>query len=137
MDLIHATSVNWQGRGILFTGPSGSGKSSLALGLMAFGAGLISDDQTHLQRDGEVILLHPAPNLKGMIEARCVGVLAAQPASPAPLMLVVDMGTLETDRLPPERHATILGHSIKKVRASASPYFLHALVHYLRAGRKH
>ncbi len=137
MELIHGTSVNWHGQGVLIIGPSGSGKSGLALGLMAHGAGLICDDQTRLIQSDGAIFLHPAPNLLGMIEARGTGILNAEASDPAPLTLVIDMGTPETDRLPPQRTTKILGHPITLLRVSASQYFLQALVHYLKSGRKH
>ncbi|MFD1883208.1 HPr kinase/phosphorylase [Paracoccus pacificus] len=50
--IVHATAVDWRGRGALILGPSGSGKSTLALWLMAWGARLVSDDGVMLRRDG-------------------------------------------------------------------------------------
>ena len=50
---LHATCVAVEGRGVLITGPSGSGKSSLALALMAHGARLVADDRVTLSlREG-------------------------------------------------------------------------------------
>ena len=46
--ILHATCIAWQGRGVLIRGPSGSGKSALALGLMAHGAVLVADDRVKL-----------------------------------------------------------------------------------------
>ena len=41
--LLHASCVAVAGRAVLITGPSGSGKSSLALTLLAHGAALVAD----------------------------------------------------------------------------------------------
>jgi HPr kinase/phosphorylase len=46
--VLHATTVAIGGRGVLILGPSGSGKSGLALELMAMGAGLVADDRTEV-----------------------------------------------------------------------------------------
>lgn len=135
--LMHATAVSWEGRGLLLTGPSGSGKSGLALGLMSFGAGLICDDQVRLERRGQQIWLLPAPNLQGLIEARGIGLLNADAAAPAPLDLVVDLETPETERLPPQREIYLLGQSVNLLRAPPSSYFLQGLLQYLKAGRRH
>ena len=46
---IHATAVSIEDKGILIVGKSGSGKSSLALSLIAKGAHLICDDRAKLK----------------------------------------------------------------------------------------
>ena len=55
-ETVHGNSVTKDGRAILITGPSGSGKSDLTLRLFDRGYGLISDDRTILKRDGERIV---------------------------------------------------------------------------------
>jgi len=45
---IHATTVAVNGRGVMIRGASGSGKSALALQMIAMGAELVSDDRTSL-----------------------------------------------------------------------------------------
>ena len=42
--LLHAAAVNFQGTGVLLSGPSGVGKTTLLLGLLSAGADFISDD---------------------------------------------------------------------------------------------
>ena len=71
---VHATSVCVDGSAALLIGPSGSGKSSLALQMIGFGAQLISDDQTTMKlTDGGEIRLDP---LAGeMFRVRMVEVL--------------------------------------------------------------
>ena len=57
-ETVHASSVAVDGRAVLITGPSGSGKSDLTLRLLDRGFTLVSDDQTIIKKDGE-----PAPRL--------------------------------------------------------------------------
>ena len=45
---IHATCVDIKGSGVLIVGDSGSGKSGLAIGLIALGASLVADDQCEI-----------------------------------------------------------------------------------------
>lgn len=82
--LHHATTVTIAGKGVLIEGPSGSGKSALALQLMAFGAALVADDSTLLQsRHGQLWATAPA-GLPAAIEARGVGLLRTPLAPPTP-----------------------------------------------------
>ena len=75
MALYHASCVEFEGKGILIFGPSGSGKSDLALRLIDEGAKLVSDDYVKLTCDGDVLYAHPAPNIEGLIEVRGVGLV--------------------------------------------------------------
>ena len=47
---MHATCVHINGSGVLIVGRSGSGKSSLAIKLLALGAKLVADDQCKLEK---------------------------------------------------------------------------------------
>ena len=97
--ILHASCIAHRGRGLLILGPSGAGKSTLALEMMAFGAGLVADDRTLLRRDGDRIIADSPPAIRGRIEARRVGILNARAVGPVPLVLAVDLGQAETDRL--------------------------------------
>ncbi len=132
---IHATCVALNRQGVLILGPSGSGKSALALQLMALGCMLVSDDRTALTRqDGTLTARAPAA-LKGRIEARGIGILAADTIPVACIVLAVDLSQTETDRLPPERRMTIHGCSVALVHRVESAHFPAAILQYLRAGR--
>lgn len=121
--------------GLLILGPSGAGKSSLSLMLMAWGARLVADDNLLVHRQGDQLVARPHPTTAGLIEARGVGILTA-PASPeAILSLAVDLGQMETDRLPPERLITLLGVAVPLVLGPASPHLAAALLHLLRNAR--
>lgn len=131
---LRAGCVALAGRGVLIMGASGSGKSGLALELMAMGCDLVSDDQTLISA-GDCGLLARAPEaIAGRIEARGVGILAAVPVV-ARVVLAVDLDTPETDRLPPWRNTMIAGIAVALLHRAQNPHFPAAIVQYLRAGR--
>lgn len=95
MNRVHASSVAIQGRAVLIEGPSGSGKSDLALRLIDRGGVLISDDYTELSvLDGRLIASAPA-TIAGTIEVRGIGLIASPAALPCPVALLVRAGTPE------------------------------------------
>jgi HPr kinase/phosphorylase len=132
---LRGSSVALAGQGVLIRGESGMGKSALALDLMALGAGLVSDDWTLIRREGETLLADAPPGIRGQIEARGIGILAADPAGPVPLVLVVDLGTVADDRLPPMREVEIAGISLPLVKAVYHPHLGAALRQLLIGGR--
>ncbi|OYW58238.1 MAG: serine kinase [Rhodobacterales bacterium 12-65-15] len=135
-DPLYASCVAVGGRGLLILGPSGSGKSGLALALIALGADLVADDQTLLRvEDGALIATCPKP-LAGMIEARGVGLLAAPTAASARIALAVDLGQSEDQRLPPRRTVTIRGVAVDLVLRTGFDHFPAALMLYLAQGRR-
>lgn len=133
--ILHAGCVSFAGRGVLILGPSGSGKSGLALQLMALGCDLVSDDRTAVVlRDGAAIASAPAP-IAGRIEARGIGLLAARAEPAARLAVVVDLSHLESERLPPWRTHSLLGVELPLLHRVESTHFPAAILQYLKAGR--
>ena len=132
---LHASTVVIEGRAAAITGPAGSGKTGLALSLMALGAGLLADDITWLRRDGDEIIASCPPQLSGLIEARGVGILKAPPAPPAPLSLVIDLGTAEDDRIPPRRTIPLFGQQVPLLHNPATGYFAPMILRYMKGGR--
>lgn len=65
--IAQASAVAIKGRALLFEGPPGAGKSSLALALIEHGARLIGDDGVTLLRTqaGELIAA-PPPRIEGL-----------------------------------------------------------------------
>ena len=133
--ILHASAVSCAGKAVVFTGQSGSGKSGMALEMMALGCVLVSDDRTVVSLEqGQVHASAPVA-IKGLIEARGVGILSAQSVGPVAVSLVVDMSMLETARLPPERETIILAQSLPLLYKVESRYFPAAILQYLRQCR--
>lgn len=133
--VVHATTVAFARQAIVIRGPSGSGKSGLALQLMAMGAGLVADDRTVLVRRGDLILARAPDAIRGQIEARGIGILAAEPVMDAPVRLIVDMEHEEEARLPPFREDILLGLSVALIRKSTAAHFPAAIKLYLSGNR--
>jgi len=107
---IHATCVEVDGLGILLRGPSGSGKSDLALRLMDDGAHLIADDYTDLTAQNNRLIATAPHSIKNLIEVRGVGVLKIAAAVQADVGAIIDLVTPEQiDRLPEDEEITMLG----------------------------
>ena len=131
---LHASCVALEERGLLLCGPSGSGKSALALELMARGAALVADDRVGIRvRQARLWARAPAA-ISGLIEARGVGLLRAVPVAEVQLCVIVDMSVLETERLPRHVEEDLLGVVLPKLNRVDSPYFPAALIQYLKGG---
>ncbi|QYK43670.1 MAG: serine kinase [Paracoccaceae bacterium] len=134
---VHATCVALTPRtGLLLLGASGAGKSSLALMLMGLGARLVADDRTILGREGDALIAAAPAEISGLIEARGVGILRADPMARARVVLAADLDATEAERLPPRRRIVFCGCEIDLVQGAATPHFPHALIQYLRGGRQ-
>ncbi len=130
---LHATAVSFEQAGLLITGASGTGKSTLALQLIGLGATLVADDGVlATPRDGGLWLTAPDP-IRGCIEARHFGLLTS-PAAPAWARAVVNMDDTETDRLPEPRDTVIAGVPLALFRKVESPAFPAMVLLYLRGG---
>ncbi|OUS04404.1 hypothetical protein A9Q96_15775 [Rhodobacterales bacterium 52_120_T64] len=132
---LHGTFVAYGQSGLLIVGASGSGKSSLALALMAMDATLIADDRVNVSNHDGVLTGRCPSAIKGLIEARGIGLLAAKTQPTAVITCVVDLDQTETDRLPPHRMHTILGVEISLVFGKDSPNLAAALNQLMKIGR--
>jgi len=59
LEVFHASGLVLDGRALLFSGPPGAGKSSLAAALVRAGGRLLSDDAVALQLDTDELIAHP------------------------------------------------------------------------------
>ncbi|SIO52349.1 Hpr(Ser) kinase/phosphatase [Rhodovulum sp. ES.010] len=133
--ILHASCVAVQGRAVLILGASGAGKSGLALQLMALGGGLVADDRTCLARGADGLVASSPSAIRGRIEARFVGLLAADPVPEAPVALAVDLDRVETERLPPRREARFLDVVVPLLRRVDRAYFPAAILAHVIHGR--
>ncbi|MGD9837695.1 MAG: HPr kinase/phosphorylase [Afipia sp.] len=121
---IHATAVVTGERGILIRGPSGSGKSRLALELILAGqAGqipptlLVGDDRVRLTVNGASLIVAGVPELAGKIEVRGLGIRSIGYAKQAPVTVVVDLDAADAERLPAPQalKTTVSGVEIPRI----------------------
>ncbi len=134
--IVHATTIVINGRAALISGAAGSGKSALALELIALGAKLIADDRTILEDiDGVLVARAPSP-IQGMIEARGVGLLNVDTVPCGNVVLAINMDEEEQSRLPDLRYVTYLGHNIALQHKVNAPYFSSAVYQLLTHGRR-
>ena len=131
---IHANCVSVDGKGLLILGTSGAGKSSLSLELIALGAVLVSDDRTCLYTDGSELRTQAPASIRGMIEARGIGILSVPSVLNELVSAVVDLDRLEEQRLPSPQSVIILGQSIPCIYKVQSPSFASLLLNYVRYG---
>ena len=108
--IIHATTVSVDGKGLIILGGSGSGKSSLAIGLLALGAELVADDQTELKKIKSKVFASPPKNLPIGIESYGLGIVKAPVCSVSvQVSFVADLSGRSEKRLPEAEQIILLG----------------------------
>lgn len=131
---VHATCVAIEGRAVLIAGPSGSGKSDLALRLIDRGATLVSDDYTEVTSEGGRLLASPPERIAGKIEVRGVGILEREWVSGVPVCLLVDIAG-RPERLPDQETSVVTAIALPLLRLSAleasAPIKVEAALHLL------
>jgi len=116
---LHASSVALEGRAVLISGPSGSGKSDLTLRLLDRGFTLISDDRTIVRKQGSKLIASAPETIKGKLEIRGVGIVEMDTVADVPVALVVEL-TSDIQRLPDDdRERLILGTGIPLISVDA------------------
>jgi len=121
MEQIHATAIDIDGAGVLLLGPSGYGKSDLALRLIDGGARLVADDRVDLSlRDGRLMASAPA-ELAGKLEVRGLGIQVVDAVADSEIILVIDLAVdLDAiERVPEPGVCEFLGFSIPLLRLYA------------------
>jgi serine kinase of HPr protein (carbohydrate metabolism regulator) len=115
---VHASCVQLHGVGVLLLGPSGSGKSDLALQLIDAGARLVADDQVAIERRAGRLFGSPAAALAGLLEVRGLGIVRLPCCAAAELGLAVELDLAGAcDRLPdPATNYPLLGLTLPCLR---------------------
>ena len=109
-DKVPGTCVEVEGLGVLFRGPTGSGKSDLALRLIDSGARLIADDYTELSSENATLMARAPETIRGLLEVRGIGIIKIGGALQAELGVVFDLVTAEQlERRPEDKTIELLG----------------------------
>ncbi len=113
--IMHATCVDINGSGVLIVGRSGSGKSSLAINLIALGSTLVADDQCEIVKKNNKLSVFKPTSLPSSIEIRGVGLVSVPMAVETSLDWVVNMDEAETQRMPDLQFTEIDGYRIPTI----------------------
>lgn len=123
---VHATAIAIGSFAVLIRGPSGSGKSDLALRCLSLPASALLPEQPHLVADDQVLLSQHGGALKaeapdttrGLIEVRGLGILKVPQSGPATVRLVADLvHPSEIERMPEDREpVTLCGVAVPHFR---------------------
>ena len=118
-ETLHASCVALDGRAVLITGISGSGKSDLSLRLLDRGFVLVADDQTIVRKQGERLIATAPTTIAGKLEIRGVGIVDMETVADVPVALLVEL-TSSIQRLPDDlRSRPVLGVSLPLISVDA------------------
>lgn len=136
MTTVHGTCLVVASAGLLLRGPSGSGKSDLALRAIHDGtARLVADDQVCLKREDEALRASPPTVLAGRIEVRGIGILDIAHEAACTVDAVIDLVPREAvERMPEPEHDALLGVTLPRYRMHAfdasAPARLHLIARH-------
>lgn len=140
-ETLHATAIAMSGGGVLFIGPSGSGKSSLAAYMIEhYDAQLIADDRVHLSVEKGALWASAPAALAGKLELRGLGIVPMAFKEKAQLSLCVQLvARTQVPRLAEEAYFHHQGVALPEIYLNghdrATPLTLrHALAHIGQSG---
>ena len=112
-----ATRYRGRWRGALIEGPSGTGKSDLALRLMGAGFRLVADDRVLVWTSGGRLFGRAPEPLQGLLEARGVGII---PEAPLEFCEITLLGLCKpeaaaVERVPDPAAVKILGLGLPRI----------------------
>jgi len=116
-ETVHASTVAMDGRAVLISGPSGSGKSDLTLRLLDRGFTLVSDDQTLVRREDDRLIASAPPTIAGKLEIRGIGIVDMEHVRDMPVALMVEL-TSDIQRLPDDNRERPIVQSRPRARSN-------------------
>ncbi len=129
-ELIHGTAIAAGRRAAILLGPSGSGKSDLALRCLLHpltpltpdAVLLIADDQILIERRGAVLIARAPERIRGLLEVRGIGVIQVPSVArgAVPVALLVELTAADKiERLPdPPPRAALAGATAPLLRVA-------------------
>jgi len=132
---VHGSAVALRDRGLLITGDPGSGKTSLAIELIAMGAELVADDWVVVERGraGGLVMSPPAP-IAGLVELRGIGLIRLPHTDQAPMIGIVDLNREPDARLPESAERKLLGIGLPLIHGRGRERLASALYAVMIAG---
>jgi len=130
----HATAIVIDGTGLLFVGPSGSGKSELAFSFMTeakrcgLTTTLVADDQVLMSSKADRVIVQRPESIAGLFELRGSGIVEVESIPSAAIdYAVTPVLHPDTPRLPPDNEWLDLptGNRLPLIRiplSSITPY---------------
>jgi serine kinase of HPr protein (carbohydrate metabolism regulator) len=137
---IHASAVLVGPRAVLIQGPSGSGKSRLALDLLQAAtqnlipfARLVADDRACVEAAHGRLLVRPAAALAGLIEVRGLGIRRVPCEQVAVVGFAVELDAEDAERLPARSgtQAVLAGIRLSRIAVTAGADPLPIVLAYL------
>jgi HPr kinase/phosphorylase len=120
---VHACAVLVGARALLIRGPAGSGKSQLALKLIAAAQSgllpftrLVADDRIRLEPCHGRLLAHAPDTLAGLIEVRGLGIRELPHEPVAVVGGVIDLAAADAERLPHQTEVKVAGIKLPQLR---------------------
>ena len=118
LELLHASAVAWDGRTLAFAAPAGTGKTSVAAHLVAWGGVLVTDDVLALERADNEVAAHPGVATIAVSEEELDLMSAAGRARLGRRLGRMDKVVLEADVID---HPEVLGRLYFLDRPAAGP----------------
>ncbi len=117
---IHASCVNFKGKGILLLGDSGFGKSEMCLRLIYdYGAVLVADDRVDITIKQQSVYASVPQVLAGLLEVRGIGIIKLKYRRKSKVDMVVKLTNQKIERLPEKEFYDFDG--IKMPQISINP----------------
>lgn len=135
-----ATRLNGRWRGALIEGPSGTGKSDLAIRMMVSGFRLVADDRVVVWTSGRRLYGKAPEALSGLLEARGVGIIPQTPLEFCEIVLLVECRRepAAVERMPDAGPAEVLGVGLPRIELwpfeAAGPAKLRRALEHLGGG---